>query len=156
MLEELKDIEQKLEQLSKELDTQLSATSLESDKFHENLINLLSKFPDDKELIQFIVFINDRLVTNHEISRDILYETLRGLILQKQYLVRRLIKEHENIIQKRKEEPIISKLIEFVKTNKTTIIIVASSVSVTLLVVALFIIPDTTIETIKLLKGFNK
>lgn len=156
MLEDLKEIESKLEQLSKELDTQLSATSLESDKFHENLINLLSKFPDDKELIQFIVFINDRLVTNHEISRDILYETVKGLITQKQYLIKRLIKEQEASIKKQHDDLLIIKMIDFLKNNKTTLIVMAVSISTTLLLVSLFVIPDTTMETLKLIKGFTK
>ena len=153
MLEELKEIEYSLDVLSKELDQQLSATILEADKFHEQLINLLSKSPENKELIQFIVFINDRLVTNHTISRDILYDTIKGIIKQKQYLIKRLIKEYD---VKPQSESTFSKVIEFFKANKTTLIVIGASVSITLLIVALFIIPTETMETIKLLKGFTK
>ena len=57
MLVELKEIQQALETLLKDLDVQLAAISTDSKTFHSNLINLLSEFPDDKELIQFIVYI---------------------------------------------------------------------------------------------------
>ena len=153
MLEELKEIESSLDVLSKELDQQLSATILEADKFHEQLINLLSKFPENKELIQFIVFINDRLVTTHTISRDILYDTVKGIIKQKQYLVKRLLKEYEK--KESKQSPFV-KASDFLKTNKTTIIVIAASVSITLILVGLFIIPSETMEALKLLKGFTK
>lgn len=153
MLEELKEIEVSLDVLSKELDQQLSATILEADKFHEQLINLLSKFPENKELIQFIVFINDRLVTTHTISRDILYDTVKGIIKQKQYLVKRLLKEYE---KKETKQSIFVKTSDFLKANKTTIIVIAASVSITLILVGLFIIPTETMEALKLLKGFTK
>jgi len=154
MLNDLKEIEHSLEQLSKELDSQLSAYSSDADKFHENLINLLSKFPDDKELIQFIVFINDRIVTSHTISRDILYETVKGIIKQKQYLLKRLIKEYE--IKSVTEESKIVKLFEFIKTNKTTLIIITLSLAFSLTMVSLLTVPKETIETINILKGLAK
>lgn len=154
MIEELKEIEMSLIQMAKELDTEMSASSLDPDQFHQNLINLLSKYPDSKEMIQFIVFSHDRIVTNHTVSRDIFYDTIKGIIKQKQYLIKRLIKDYEknNIV---KESQIV-RFFELLKANKQIIIVASASIAITLLMVALFIIPTQTIEAFKLLKGFTK
>lgn len=154
MIDELKEIEISLIQMAKELDTEMAASSLDPDQFHQNLINLLSKYPDSKEMIQFIVFSHDRIVTNHTVSRDIFYDTIKGIIKQKQYLIKRLIKDYEK--SNTKPESVVVKFLTLLKDNKPTIIVATASIAITLVIVALFIIPSETIETFKLLKGFTK
>jgi len=154
MVEELKEIETSLAELLKDLETQFSAISLESDTLHKNLINLSSKFPNDKEMIQFIVFINDRLETSHTISRDILYDTVKGILKQKQFLIKRLIKDYDKNVKA--SESKLMKFMELLKANKVTIIMMAASITITLTLVALFILPSETIEIFKTLKGFTK
>lgn len=145
MVKNLKIIEETLSDLSKELDSQLNATSLDTVKFHEHLIELLSNYPDDKELIQFIVFINDRIVTNQELSKDIIYDTLKELIKQKQLLIKELLKnEEESSID----------LISFFKENKLFLTVISISVAITILFIVFSLVPDKTIEVIKLIKAF--
>jgi len=153
MVDELKEIEKTLEQLSKDLDTQMSAYSLDNDKFHENLIELMGKYPEYKELIQFIVSINDRLVTTHIISRDIFYETIKSLIHQKRILVKKLFRDYEE--KAKPKESKFDKTIEFFKNNKTVLITIAISVTFTLLMVGIMMVPAETLEALKLLKGMS-
>jgi TPP-dependent trihydroxycyclohexane-1,2-dione (THcHDO) dehydratase len=153
LLEDLKEIEHSLELLSKDLDAQISVHSLDNDAFHERLINLTSKYPENKELIQFIVTINDKLVTSQVISRDIFYETIKGIIVQKRFLIKRIIKYIE--LRYQPKESTISKIFEYIKNNKTTLIIIGVSVAFTLLMIGVFVVPSETIETLKLLKGIS-
>jgi hypothetical protein len=61
MVEELKEIETALEEILKELNSQQGALVSDGVAFHTNLINLLSTYPEEKELIHFIVLKNDKI-----------------------------------------------------------------------------------------------
>lgn len=147
MFENLKEIEETLNLLSKDLDSQLSASSLDTEKFHEQLINLISKYPDNKEIIQFIVFINDRIVTNQEISKDIMYETIKSLIHQKQILIKELLNQESKKINKKDFN-----FVEFFLENKIFLSIIFISISIPILLL-LGVTPEKIIEIIKLIKG---
>lgn len=150
MVKDLKEIYESLEEMSRELDTELSAVSTESDKFHEQLIDLISKYPESKEIIQFIVSINDKLVTHHTLSRDILYDATKGIISQKQYLIKQLIKDYED---KENKTSMMDKINNFIEKNKFTLILIGGTILVVIVVVLLIFMPKEIIEIIKLIKG---
>ena len=165
MVDELKDIEKSLELLIKDLDTQMmSSNNIENDKFHDSLISLSGKLArfdaknsDDnevfKELLHFIVSINDRLVTTHILTRDMFYDTIIELIQQKRFLIKKLIKDYEE--KTKPKESAISKIFEYIKTNKTTLITIGITIAFTLLMMGIFVIPSETLEALKLLKGMT-
>ena len=150
MVKDLKEIYESLEEMSRELDAELSAVSTESDKFHEQLIDLISKYPESKEIIQFIVSINDKLVTHHTLSRDILYDATKGIISQKQYLIKQLIKDYED---KENKTSMMDKINNFIEKNKFTLILIGGTILVVIVVVLLIFMPKEIIEIIKLIKG---
>lgn len=164
MVDELKDIEKSLELLTKDLDTQMSSYNIENDKFHDSLISLSGKLArfdaknsDDnevfKELLHFIVSINDRLVTSHILARDMFYDTIIELIQQKRFLIKKLIKEYEEKTQPKESN--ISKIIDFFKTNKTVLLTIGITIAFTLLMMGIFVIPSETLEALKILKGMT-
>lgn len=156
MITELKEIQQALETLLKDIDNQLAALSIDSKTFHKNLIELLSEFPDDKDLIQFIVFINDRLETNQTISKDIFMDSIKAVIKQKLILVKRLIRAEESKLEKSN----LYRLLAHINENKITIIIISVTLSLFIVFASLYINPKDTMETLKIIgtttKGVSK
>jgi hypothetical protein len=153
MLADLKEIAEALEKLSVDIDVQMAAATSDSKQFHENLINLLSEFPDDKELIQFIVFINDRLETNQTISKDIFMDSLKAIIKQKLILVKRLIREQEAEIEKKNQPNKFVKILQLISDNKMTLIIISVAISLTIVFSSLYLNPKDTIETLKIINS---
>lgn len=157
MIADLREIADALEKLSRDIDVQLAASSSDANQFHENLINLLADFPNDKELIQFVVYINDRLETNQTISKDIFMDSLKGIIKQKLILVKRLIKEQEIELDKlNNKNNKLQKIFQFVSENKLTIIIVSLSLSSIFIFGSLYLKPNETMETLKLIDSARK
>lgn len=151
LLEELKEIDCRLELISNDLDIQFSAITIDSATFHKNMLQVASKHPEAEGLIQFIVFVNDRLETNQTLYRSILLDSLKNLIKQKQNLIKRLIVEAE---QKDKTS-LTEKLGKFLKEHKITLIVMAVTTIITAVVVSLLVVPTETLEAIKLFSSFS-
>ena len=73
-------LNEKLEVFKKESIKQLDAIDFDTKEFHKTLINLLSKYPEHKDLLEFTVYINDRIEMNQvqfkEILKDIIEDTI--------------------------------------------------------------------------------
>jgi len=140
-------LEKKLEEIQKHLDGQIQILdSLDDGKFHNTLIDIIHAFPESKELIQFIVSINDKSETKNEIFKDVIYKTVRDLVEVKQQAVFELMKELKS--QQKQKEPsksIVDSIQEMI-TPKILLIAVAAIAAV----IALFIIPDQLIALVKI------
>jgi len=95
-MKELKKIDQSLLKLQQDFNTQLEALGSDTKEFHNALIELSTKYPDHKELLQFIVFINDKLEINQNIFQEIVCDSLNQLIRLKKDLVCDIIEIHGN------------------------------------------------------------
>lgn len=73
-------IKQDLDRIKKELSLQLNALDDDMNSLHKRIIQLGVKYPEQQELIEFIVFINDRLGTRHSQLEEIMSETISDLI----------------------------------------------------------------------------
>jgi hypothetical protein len=156
MVEELKEIETALEEILKELNSQQGALVSDGVAFHTNLINLLSTYPEEKELIHFIVFINDRLETSQTLSKNILFEAVCKIIVQKQYLVKRMIKEKEKEDAAALKASWLGTLSTFLKDNKILLMFVFGSIAVAGVSLSIFISPTETVEVFKSIEGLRK
>jgi hypothetical protein len=85
-------------------------------------------------------------VTANTISRDILYDATRGIISQKQFLIKNLIREYE---KKDKATSAFAKFNIFIENNKLTIIVLGLILSISLIAVGLKYKPTETMEIIK-------
>ena len=96
-MDRLHEIEQTLDSLHKEFNEQVVALSADRREFHDSLIELTSKYPEHKELIQFIVLVNDKLETNQHTFGEIVVESFNDLIKTKKTLVKEIIDSKDNV-----------------------------------------------------------
>ena len=149
-MERYKELEQKLTALQKNLDEQIQFMDNMTDaNFHKNLINLMGNHPEAKELIQFVVDVNDKLETRNEIFKDLIYNSLREILQIKQQAVMELIRELKTFKENQKPaEPLMETLKGYIN-NKTLLIAGAFVVGI----VGLFFIPDQVIGLAKIIFG---
>ncbi len=94
-LKQLHKIESSLEKLHKEFNEQVSIIDKDTKDFHNAIIKLSAKYPDHTELLQFIVFVNDKLETNHDLFRTVVVDSFNDLVKQKQELVQVIIENRD-------------------------------------------------------------
>jgi len=129
-MKNLKKIENSLEKLHDDFNKQLEAIGTDSTEFHKALIELTAKYPDHKEIIHFIVSVNDRLTTQHSIFSEVLSDSFNELVKIKKDLLYNLIddKQESSI----KNTSFISKIKTFkdIKIILVTLSIIAIAVGV--------------------------
>ena len=59
-----------------------------NNELNDKLIELISKYPEQKELVKFIVFINDNLTNSQIKARDIVIDSLSSILEQKRNLLK--------------------------------------------------------------------
>lgn len=150
-MEDLKEIEKNLQKLEAALDRQFEAASTTSDldKFHKNLIEILVQSPQEKEIIEFVVFINDRLETKHTITTEIMLETIKDVIKLKRQMVKKIIGLYDNT----KKISLFERFLDFVSDNKVLLMIILISLGVVVFGLVVFLMPEQLIE---ILKEINK
>ena len=151
---EFEDIERNLSQLKRDFNNEFNLLTGDLKEFHKHMIELISKYPDQKEIIEFIVFINDRLETNHTNTREILSESINQLINLKKELVKSNIKARRKLLidtanSEDNEDNEDNKLSIFKNIIKRVIIIkdmklIVVSISITTILISYIIAPETT------------
>jgi len=92
-MEKLQEINESLTQLQEDFNRQISIIGSDKMEFHDVLIELTAKYPEHKELLSFIVHINDKLETNQTLFVDVVSDTFNELIKNKNALVKKIISE---------------------------------------------------------------
>lgn len=85
-----KEIEQlydNLDLLKKDFNVQLNGIENDLKEFHKILINLTKKYPEHAELLEFIVFINDKLETNQTQYKQVISEVITKMIDYKKIIL---------------------------------------------------------------------
>ena len=143
---EYKELEQEIERVLKELDLQLENTNLNNSEFHLNLIDIISKNPELKEIIQFIVSNSDRLETKQDIIKDILSDSIKDLSNAKKKMLDLMLSELQTIKESKKSK-VRQKLDNYMgllKDNPKTLLFILFGI----LVVIGFIISPTELITL--------
>ena len=143
-IENLRKIENELIDIKNKIDDELVELNDKefSKSFKTNLIELVHKYPDNKDLIEFFISLNDNLSTKNEIFRDIVLNALNGLIDVKKQAVLKCLR----ILEAEKTQPLDyvmplppveneNKFINFFKDPKTILIFIAVLIFIILLVV---------------------
>ena len=86
----LKSLDDSLIKLKDDFNKQIDAIDDETHSFHEAMIDLTAKNPQHKELVQFIVFVNDKLETKHKTHAEVYSDTFNELITMKRDLLNTL------------------------------------------------------------------
>jgi hypothetical protein len=144
-MKELKKIDQSLQKLQQDFNTQLEALGSDTKEFHNALIELSAKYPDHKELLQFIVFINDKLEINQNIFHEIVCDSLNQLIALKKDLVCDIMEIHGNT--PKEEKTLWGKVKGFVGSFKNAKIIL-TALAVISLAAAVIIAPAMFLKII--------
>lgn len=92
---DLQKIDNSLEKLQNDFNRQLDAVEEDTHTFHKAMIELSAKNPEHKELVQFIVFVNDKLETKHKTHAEVMIDSFNEMINVKRNLIHSLTKEEE-------------------------------------------------------------
>lgn len=95
VIQELEKLDTDLTKLKTDFNNQMNAIEFDLKEFHKYLIELSTKYPENKEILEFIVFINDRIETSQTNMKEILGESLNELISIKQQIIKQSIKSRQ-------------------------------------------------------------
>lgn len=148
-------LNEKLEVFKKESIKQLDAIDFDTKEFHKTLINLLSKYPEHKDLLEFTVYINDRIEMNQvqfkEILKDIIEDTislkqehiLKDVHYRKQWLdkTNNIVENNPiQVVEEPKQKSNVLDVLDLLPELKIILLIIFGIVATIGFVVA----PDTT------------
>lgn len=68
---------------------------IDNTDFNDTLIDLITKYPEQKQLIKFIIYINDNLSNKQIKNRDIIVDTITKLIDKKKKILELIEKLHK-------------------------------------------------------------
>jgi len=154
----IEDFEEELKNVMNDLDKQLEALSSDNENFHHSIIDIISNSPKSKEIIQFIVAINDKLETKQDNLKEILRDSLKSLVYVKIKIFREINKEIEKLNTEVKKQSNFEKVKfkasnvftelknNFLKNIKTYLFVTLGI----LFLVAFLVFPDKLIVLLKL------
>lgn len=152
MQDGLKKIEERLEKLQSDFNNQIQAIDNDVSGFHKQMLDLSSRHSDSKELIEFIVFINDRIDLKQMQFEDVIKDTLKTMIEYKKDLIdinSRIINKVQEI-DERKPPSLWRQALSKIKSIADIKIILGIIAVIGLMILKLFF-PDVSDEVMKYL-----
>ena len=89
---QLKELEESLKLLKREFNEQLNSISTDTIALNTAIIRLSSKYPEHADLLEFILFVNDRIDTKHTIFSEVVIDSFNTLVDIKKELLREVQK----------------------------------------------------------------
>ena len=139
-MKKLECIEKSIDKLIEEFNRQV--VSMDDNKeFHNTIINLSSKYPEHKELLEFIVMVNDKIETRQSIFSDMIIDSFNELMrIKKEVLIKMIEKERiEN------EKKVFAKLKNLKASDYKTILFF---IAIIIFGAAILIYPDIALKAI--------
>jgi hypothetical protein len=141
-------IERTLDKLEHDFNTQLSALGNNTNDFHNALIDLTAKYPEHKDLLQFIVHINDKLEMNHNIFSEVITDTFTEMLKLKKDLIIKLKEDKESSDGSAGPNGFLKKIISSANWLKDAKLMFAS-IAVIAITAGVIISPDTFLVILK-------
>ena len=141
MKKEYQDLLDTLNEIQENLSQHVDDLESQRVNFNNRLLELMSNYPQLKDIIQFILEVNDNLDNKQKQYFNQNYEAITKLISLKKKLIKQLETDHE-------AKGIFKKLNVFVSSKYAIILIL-----MTIFCISLWFQPDQTIQLIKELKG---
>lgn len=141
MKKEYQDLLDTLNEIQENLSQHVDDLESQRVNFNNRLLELMSNYPQLKDIIQFILEVNDNLDNKQKQYFNQNYEAITKLISLKKKLIKQLETDHE-------AKSILKKLNVFVSSKYAIILIL-----ITIFCISLWFQPDQTIQLIKELKG---
>ena len=85
MKDKIKELKEELEKLEERIIDAIN--KIDTNEPNDKLIELISLYPEQKDIIKFIVDVNDNFLRNHLKSREIIIDALSALIEHKKRLL---------------------------------------------------------------------
>ena len=153
----LERIKRDLEKLDKELSEQIQALDIDkkkdNDRLRDDMLKISSTYQDQVLVLRFITFVNDKLETKQQLFSEIVSDTLKELIKNKQELVLEFMNYESSIKGKKKNIDFLEFFIEKVKLiNEIKSVIIFGSIFITILILsyrAIFLGEEVTLEDVK-------
>ena len=144
-MQNLKEVEDSLVQLRIDFNKQLSAIEDDTQSFHTAMIELSARNPENTELVQFIVFVNDKLETKHTTHSEVMIDAFNELIDVKRSLIHAL-KE----VKEKEEQGFLKKIFNSTKIFADIKMTVIGFAAIAIAIVVV-ISPDMVLAVIKAL-----
>jgi len=96
IIEGLEILDKELIEIKKNLNRQFHSSDSSIQELHNNIVRLSSKYPEQSEMLEFIVFINDKIEINNSDTKDILLDTINQMIDKKSILIRGIISDYRS------------------------------------------------------------
>ena len=141
MKKEYQDLLDRLNEIQENLSQHVDDLESQRVNFNNRLLELMSNYPQLKDIIQFILEVNDNLDNKQKQYFNQNYEAITKLISLKKKLIKQLETDHE-------AKGILKKINVFVSSKYAIILIL-----ITIFCISLWFQPDQTIQLIKELKG---
>jgi hypothetical protein len=139
-MKNLECMEKSIDKLIEEFNKQV--VSMDDNKeFHNTIINLSSKYPEHKELLEFIVMVNDKIETRQSIFSDMIIDSFNELMrIKKEVLIKMIEKERiEN------EKKLFAKLTNLKASDYKTILFF---IAIIIFGAAILLYPDIALKAI--------
>jgi len=91
-MKDYEEIEKSLDKLIDDFSKQIVHID-DNTNFHNSIIELSSKYPEHKELLEFIVMVNDKLETKHSVFSDLVSDSFIELMKLKKEVLHELKRE---------------------------------------------------------------
>ena len=104
MDKKIKELIDELEKIENKLIENISKISINKNEINDKLIELISEYPEQKQLIKFIIYITDNLSLNQIEHRDILIDAITELIEKKRKILKIIEELHINKSSKSKKK----------------------------------------------------
>jgi len=89
---DVKELEEEIKKLEEKIVNEYNSLYSQDEKIYERLIQISSKYPDQEELLKFIIFLNDNLTTKQKKGHEIAFDGLTSIIDNKKKLLKLLDK----------------------------------------------------------------
>lgn len=92
-------LQKDFEKLKNDFNTQLQELNKTKDlnEFHDFLVEILTKYPEQKDLIKFITYVNDMLSRNSQLFDDVLIESYNEFLEKQKILTQFLINHSKEL-----------------------------------------------------------
>lgn len=147
VIEELSKLDSTLTNLKRDLNTQINLANTKVNEFHKMLIDLSTKYPEHKELLEFVVFVNDKIETNQTNVKEIIIESLNDIISLKKEIIKQIIisrKKPFSLPSEEVKKGFFDKITSFAEIKFIVVVVL-----IIVLILSFITAPDATVNALQ-------
>lgn len=144
MRKEIDELITRLEKLKSDFNNQLTLIDNDINEFHKVLLDLVSKYPEHKDIVEFIIFVNDKIKLEQIVMKEVILDTFNELIQIKTETLKIFNQENEDTT---------NNIMTYLQSNdfKHLLYIVAFIIFILMLIIA----PDTAKTLLNMINPFK-